>query len=53
MLLVPQMKTNLLYMEEPQEVSISKSYINYYIAGGLASDELFLLDLKNGDNDAE
>ena len=24
-----------------------------YIAGGLASDELFLLDLKNGENDAE
>ena len=60
MLHAHQMKINLLYMEEQQGVSYIKIiFIKYYflifinIAGGLASDELFLLDLKNGDNKAE
>ena len=55
---VLQVKTNLLFMEVPQDVSniIIKLYFIFFlliIAGGLASDELFLLDLKNGDNKAE
>jgi len=45
-------------MEVPQDVSniFIKLYFIFFlliIAGGLASDELFLLDLKNGDNKAE
>lgn len=55
MLHAHQMKINLLYMEEQQGVSYIKIiFIKYYflifinIAGGLASDELFLLDLKMG-----
>lgn len=49
----PSINCRWLYMEVPQEVRISIACLILCIGGSLASDDLYLLDLRNGDQQAQ